>query len=83
VNLDALRIRAALAALNMLPASVRDEMLRAQLQKILDSAPGGAISLGMVIGTARDVLPRDEMLVAAFNIFAEELWRWWRDGGGK
>lgn len=83
MNLDILRLRGALGIFNAMPESVREPIIRDQLQRVLDSTPGGPTTLGMLIGLVRDVLPRDEMLRAAFNVFAEELWRWWRDGGGK
>lgn len=83
MNLDLLSVRTKLAALKLLPAPMRDGVIRAGIQRTLDQAPGGPVGLGMVIGLVSDALPSDAGVQAAWHTFREELFRWWRDGGGK
>ena len=80
MNLKYLQMRTVLAGLKLLPPAVRDNAIRANVQTWLDSVDLG---LGPALGLIGDVLPSDAGVQSSWLTFKEELWRWWRDGGGR
>jgi hypothetical protein len=79
VNLAYIKVRTMLSAMNMLPAPVRDKAIRDALHSALGSADVG---FGPALGVIGDALPADPGVRRAWSVFRDELWRWWRDGGG-
>jgi hypothetical protein len=80
LNPDARELLRKTSTFRALPAPVRAALIRSGLQSKLREHD---IELSFVMGAMRNVLPPDARVEAAFNVFLEEFWRWWRDGGDK